>query len=154
MVYLMADYLAFRCQIICKETQFYKLFKVEVHKEQQKLCETMSKLLENRIDSLVMTLIRIKTTKAYAVVLYRIYETVLSDKMLLEKVHERQEFVALLLCYKKWKCLVNYKDEKLKINDIAESILPKILPPVQGFHKAFHKILPDIPAHKASKSMR
>lgn len=150
----MADYIAFRCLVICKETQFAKLSQAEIHKEQQEICESMTTLLENGIDSLVMTLIRIKTTKAFAVILYRVYEAILSDKPLLGKVHEKQEFVALLLCYKKWKCLVNYKDEKQRINDIAENILPEMLPTVQGFHKAFHKILPDIPTHKESNSMR
>ena len=153
----MADYLTFRCNVICQEMQFQSLSQIKIKQEQQKLFQTMAIYLDYKIDSvynMILTLIKIKTTKPFAVILYKIYEAVLCDKMLSRKIYDDHGFVALLLCYKKWKCLVNYKDEKSKINDIAERALPKILPPAKGFYKAFHKILPEIPAHKATKSMR
>lgn len=157
MVNLMAEYLTFRCNAICQKMQFNSLSQIKIQQEQQNIFQTLAIYLDYKIDSvynMVLTLIKIKTTKTFAIILYKIYETVLCDKMLSRKIYDDHGFVALLLCYKKWKCLVNYKDEKVKINVIAERALPEILPPLNGFYKAFHKILPEIPAHKATKSTR
>ena len=132
MIYIMADYLAFRCEYICKETHFLPLSKGEIQKEQQKAFETIAIVLnykvESSVDSFILLLLRINTKKAYAVVLYRIYEKILTEKSLLKIEKENYMYVAILLCYKKWKNLVNYKDEKLKINNKAEKILPSKLP--------------------------
>lgn len=151
MVYLMADYIVFSCNEITNRM----LSSDDLEKEQQKLFQTLGVHLNFKQDStynMILTLIKIETKKKHAAILLKMYESVLNDRTLPKKIHCNQGFVALLLCYKKWKCLVNSEEEKLRIDEIAENILPEKLPPVQ--HEAFHKILPDIPVSKKAKSTR
>lgn len=150
---ILVEYVNFRSEDVKNQIDNKSITSLEIMKECDVILTNLYIIFDRDIDFILMLLLKIIIKKEYAPILYPIFNKLLSNDTL-HKANEIVSYIRLILCYKQWKKLVSFKEEKEKINVIAKKVLPIKLPPMSISDRIFKDILPFIPNKKKENATR
>lgn len=152
----MTQYVDYKCQLHSSETDATKAELIS-----NEIVNTLGLVFSGWVPGILMTLLKIQVVDDYRLILFPVFKKYLSKK----HIHGTLDLISylrLVLCFRKWKKLTHFKEDKELINEIAvgksakslksdlidlssdstdfDPVLPKTVPAVDKNNRTFFNL--------------
>uniref|UniRef100_A0A182KBT9 Uncharacterized protein n=1 Tax=Anopheles christyi TaxID=43041 RepID=A0A182KBT9_9DIPT len=150
---ILADYIRFRCESV---TSLHPPVQpATLLRECNRIVGSMFVIFDGSMELMTLTLLRLSPNRQHTLLLYPVFENVLTTGTAHADLGTIPGYVRMLLCFKRWKSLVSGRDEKAAIDAQANRLLPGRCPTVQHTSDlCFLRLLPPVPSGQRSAETR
>uniref|UniRef100_A0A182QMY5 Uncharacterized protein n=1 Tax=Anopheles farauti TaxID=69004 RepID=A0A182QMY5_9DIPT len=141
---ILADYIRFRCESVASARP--PIQPGQLLAECNRIVSSLYVIFDGCTELVTLTLLRLVPDRRHTLLLYPVFENVLTGRVETATGDSIPCYVRMLLCFKRWKSLVGGRAEKSAIDDHASRVLPARCPPVRNTSDLpFLRLLPPVP---------
>uniref|UniRef100_A0A182PB72 Uncharacterized protein n=1 Tax=Anopheles epiroticus TaxID=199890 RepID=A0A182PB72_9DIPT len=150
---ILADYIRFRCESVTGLDPPAE--PAILLRECNRIVGSMFVIFDGSVELMTLTLLSTSASRQHALLLYPVFENVLTAGMGRPDYDTVPGYVRMLLCFKRWKSLASGRDEKATIDAHAIRLLPGRCPSVRrASDLCFLRLLPPVPPGQRTAETR